>query len=371
MGGVYLHIPYCRRKCFYCDFYSLGARRAPWGPLVDALLAELEARRPRAGEVATIYIGGGTPSQMPVGELARLLDGLAPLRPVREMTVEVNPEDVTPELCRTLRAGGVDRVSMGVQSFNDAELRAIGRRHTARQVLDAYALLRHTFDNISIDLIFGLPGQTLASWRETVERAVGLRPEHLSAYSLMWEPGTALCAMRRQGRTSPVPDETAEAMYLYLSEAAARAGYEHYETSNYALPGRRSIHNSSYWDGTPYLGLGPGAHSYDGARTRRANPADAAAYIRHFTSHATAPFYTEEHLSEREVHEEYVMTRLRRREGIDLRDYGARFGAKSLEALLRRAAPYIEGGDMVKSDSALSIAPRAVLRSDPVIVALM
>lgn len=371
MSGLYIHIPFCRRKCYYCDFYSVGARLAPWPRLVDAILQEWKERC--IPDVRTIYIGGGTPSTMPGEELSRLLDGLHSLLPVDEFTVEVNPEDVTDDLAQRLRLGGVTRVSMGIQSLNDAELAAIGRRHTADDARRAFARLRRVFDNISVDLIFGLPGQSVASWSRTLSEVLAIRPEHLSAYSLMWEDGTALSRMRKMGRTAPVPDETAEAMYNELRVRALEAGYEHYEISNFAQPGHASRHNSSYWDGTPYLGLGPGAHSYDGRCTRRANPADVKAYLDRFAPPASDShhFYTEENLTPEELHEEYIMTRLRRREGIDLEDYRHRFGADRTAHLLKAAAPLIATGALHCTATHLALTEAAILRSDPVILALI
>lgn len=383
MAGVYIHIPYCRRKCYYCDFYSVGSLRAPWPEYARALAAEMRARAPEwlamreaagGGEPDTLYIGGGTPSQMPSALLAGLIDdaraelpGFAP----SEITVELNPEDVTAELAGTLAACGVNRVSMGVQTLSEVELKAIGRRHSADDALRAYGVLRPRFADISLDLMFGLPLQSAESWRRSVEGVVALAPEHLSAYALMWEERTALCKMRSLGKVAECDEDLGEDMFRYLTARLAEAGYEHYEISNYCRPGHRSVHNSSYWTGVPYLGLGPGAHSYDGVATRRANPADVQAYIRHFEGPApqAGPFHTTEHLSADELREEYVMTRLRRREGIPLADFRARFGERELSALLRQGRRHPALLDL--SDTALSLRPEAVMRSDSAIVALL
>lgn len=377
MPGIYLHIPFCRRKCYYCDFYSLGSRNAPWERFADALLDEWNRRRgelpglteadsPARGRVDTLYVGGGTPSQMPTPLLERLLGALPE---ADELTVEVNPEDVTPELVATLRRAGVNRVSMGVQSFVDSELEAIGRRHTADQARRAYALLRHGFGNVSIDLIFGLPGQTQQSWQRSVDEAVALRPEHLSAYSLMWEERSALTRMRQMGKVDEADEMDTEAMYNYLTASLKAAGYEHYEISNYALPGYRSRHNSAYWTGEPYLGLGPGAHSYDGDRVRRSNPADLLGYLEHFGREEREPFYEEERLSDSELREEYIMTRLRRREGIEVADFCNRFGEAEGRELLwaaRGAGDLLEtGADRIK------LSPKGVMLSDSAIVRLL
>ena len=264
MAGVYIHIPFCARKCVYCDFYSVGARLADWPRLVSALLDEARNRVPEltgaGAKCDTLYIGGGTPSLLPPGEFGRLAAGVLSLTgPVSEFTVEVNPDDVTGELADAWRGAGVDRVSMGVQSLVDDELRAIGRRHDSRRAREAYDTLRRRFGNVSLDLMFGLPGQTRRSLRESVAGVNDMRSEHVSVYSLMYEERTALTRMRDSGRIDETPEEESAAMFADISEMLDAAGYEQYEISNYSLPGFRSRHNSAYWSGEPYVGLGRGA----------------------------------------------------------------------------------------------------------------
>lgn len=217
---------------------------------------------------------------MPLPLLSRLINGLRErldLEAVEELTVEANPDDVTPEWCRAVSQLGVNRVSMGVQSFEDKILRLIGRRHTAQQAAEAVACLRAAgIDNISLDLIFGLPGQTPESWAASVRQAIDLQPQHISAYGLTYEEGTRLWHLRERGEVTEVPEEQCLEMYRILVDALQAAGYEHYEISNFAKPDYRSRHNSSYWNDTPYLGLGAAAHSYDG-RVRRYNPPRPAA----------------------------------------------------------------------------------------------
>lgn len=376
MSGIYIHIPFCRRKCYYCDFYSVGARRAPWEALVTALLGELRDRRQECpGTPATLYIGGGTPSLLPPSQMERLVTGVRAIcgqgAGSREFTVEVNPDDVTPGLVELYRSLGVNRVSVGVQSFIDSELEAVGRRHTAAQARQACGQLRQ-IGNLSLDLMFGLPGQTLASWATSLREALNLRPEHISAYSLMWEEGTALSLMRRQGRVIEAPEGVSVEMYELLCRELKKAGYCHYEISNYALPGRESRHNSSYWRQEPYLGIGPGAHSYDGARLRRANPCDIAAYISRFSGSAgTDPFYTQELLSVQELRDEYVMTRMRTSSGIEYDDYLAHFGNEATERLRRRAARQAALGNVSDSNGRLCLSAQGVMTLDTVLVELM
>lgn len=370
MSGIYIHIPFCRRKCLYCDFYSIGARNAPWNTLVDSLLAEADSR---AAELArpprTLYIGGGTPSLMPTDQFRRLVSGLRAIfdcTRLEEFTVEVNPEDVDTGLVDRLAEAGVSRASMGIQSFSDSELRAIGRRHTAARAIEAYGLLRQ-LGNVSIDLIFGLPDQDIDRWQANVAEALRLHPEHISAYSLMWEQGTPLELLRRQGRRSEVPEELSAEMFATLSVMLHAAGYEQYEISNYALPGYRSRHNSSYWQGLPYLGLGPGAHSYDGVRTRRANPADILRYNRHFATIPANPFYEEEILTDDELREEYLLTRLRTREGFPISEFLARFGRQPLQNLLTAAQPHADAGRLRLDSDSIALTQAGIMVSDTII----
>lgn len=364
MAGIYVHIPFCQRKCSYCDFFSVGAKNAPWGRLVDAILAELSERLPEIAseKVSTIYIGGGTPSLLPPDQLRRLALALRRTAPeAEEFTIELNPDDVTPALVSLLCECGINRASMGVQSFVDEELKSVGRRHSADRALQAYHLLR-PIGNVSIDLIFGLPGQTLQSWQYTLKQAIALRPEHISAYSLMWEPGTPLTLLRDQGRVSELPEELCIQMYRLMTEQLTAAGYLHYEVSSYCMPARHSRHNSSYWSGAPYLGLGPAAHSYDGLRTRRANPADIPAYLNRFApqspnSAPLPPFFTQENLSYEELREEYLLTRLRTAAGIPLADYSARFGPAALTRLLQKARPHLRSAHLRLTPTPLSITP--------------
>lgn len=379
MAGIYIHIPYCARKCLYCDFYSIGSRRAPWQRYVDALLAEAEQRKEEcAGEpIDTFYLGGGTPSQMPDDELLRLTDGLTKIFHPRfkplEATIEVNPDDVDSAKADTLLRAGFNRVSMGIQSFRTDELAILNRRHSPEKALEAYTILRDKFSNISIDLMYGLPYQTLDSWESTLKKAVALHPEHISAYSLMWEEGTALTKMRTMGKVSEAPDSLSVAMYELLIRELQSVGYEHYEISNFALPGLRSRHNSSYWTGIPYIGLGASAHSYDGARRRCANMPDAARYIDVLTDarQRHTELKTFEILSDEELHDEYIMTRLRVSDGIDTQHYADRFGRNALHTLLKKSVPHVDAGRLLLDGARLRLSELGMMVSDDIIVDLM
>lgn len=343
--GIYVHIPYCARKCLYCDFYSEGVIRADWPRYVDALLAEL---RMRCHDISpsnpyTLYIGGGTPSLIPDAEFMRLARGILDIEGTApgEFTIEVNPDDVTDDRCAIWKQAGVNRVSMGVQSLDDKELKTIGRRHDAETARRAYDTLRWHFDNISLDLMFGLPGQTPNTLRQTLREMTGMAPEHISAYSLMYEERTALTRMRDTGRVEEVGEDVSVEMFGIVNATLAEAGYERYEISNYAKPGRRSRHNSAYWKGCAYIGLGAGAHSYDGKSTRLYNRPEARAYIDAMEARLPEKVTEVEELTDDELREEMIMTRLRTREGLDLKEYGERFGLQPLMQLMSRARPMV------------------------------
>ena len=313
---MYVHIPFCKKRCLYCDFFSttLLERREEY---VDALLREIELRRHEAGEaIRTIYIGGGTPSTLPVGDIQRILDAIGTDQ-AEEITVEVNPGDLSPEYLSALRQTGVNRLSIGVQSFQDHLLQLIGRRHNAQQAIDAVHMAQHAgFDNISIDLIYALPTQTLELWQADIEMALQLGVQHISTYGLMYEEGTALTRMREAGEIEAVDEDTENRMYDELCERLKAKGFVHYEVSNFALPGFEAKHNSSYWNGTPYIGIGAGAHSYL-PPVRSWNPDDLDAYIQGIRSGTLQR--ESETLSERDLYNEKIMLGLRTNKGIEKR----------------------------------------------------
>lgn len=364
MSGLYIHIPFCHSKCHYCDFYS-GPLACDHDRYIDALIRELYCR---SGEIEmpprTIYIGGGTPSLLSAERLGRLFAAL-PAEAAEEFTIEVNPEDVTGEFAAFVASSPVNRVSMGVQSADDDILRRIGRRHSWADVVTAVSRLRDAgIANISLDLIFGLPGQTLEGWSRTVDAALTLCPQHLSAYCLMYEPGTRLSAMLRAGKIEETAPEVLERMYMILCEKTASAGFRHYEISNFALPGYESRHNSSYWNLTPYLGIGAAAHSFDGD-VRRSNPADIQEYVS-----SDGPVFATEHLSNGERIDEYLLIRLRTAEGVDMADYERHFGAEEARRLLTAAEAHLAAGRLLLADGRLRIPERHWLITDSILVDL-
>lgn len=388
-GGLYIHAAYCRMKCIYCDFYSVGARIADWTAYVDALISELNHRIAELpSPLKTVYIGGGTPSLMPGEDFMRLCRALSQyMQEVEEFTIEVNPDDVTPEMLQIWKSGGVNRLSIGIQSFDDNLLKAIKRRHTYEKAKSSFEMAKQVFGNVSIDLIFGIPGQTVEMWRRDIQQAIEMHPTHISSYSLMYEEGTALTFLRDRGIVAETPEETSEEMMKILLAELKNAGYEHYEISNFALPGFRSLHNSSYWQGIAYLGLGPSAHSYDGHGCRSANKADVGEYIRYWKDSGvgTEPIGEEEtgiylsthtgmiqreYLSDEELREEYIMIGLRTKEGINLNEFIQRFGEAEYIRLLKRSENYINEGSLILAENHLSLSEQSILISDTIILAL-
>lgn len=379
---LYIHIPYCRRKCLYCDFFSGGARIADWTGLADALLAELQERIEELPErIESIYIGGGTPSLMPpdvfgdfISRLRRLVDTAGKtLVDDAEFTIEINPEDVDDRHIEVWREAGVNRVSIGIQTFDNRLLQSIGRSHTGDMAEMALKRLKAEFENVSGDLIFGIPGQSVEDLRRDVYRLIDCGPEHVSVYSMMYEEGTALTALRDAGRVEEADDDTVARQYECLTDILGAAGYEHYEISNYARPGFRSRHNSGYWTGKPYLGIGPSAHSFDGVAVRRANPADLRGYIGRFGKFRAGEtsFFTEERLNREERLEERIMLSLRRREGLNLKQLCHDFGREAERKVRQKAAGHLAAGNLIEEPGGIRLSRKGVMIADSVMVDLI
>lgn len=363
---LYIHVPFCHAKCAYCDFYSTP-RREWMEAYVETVLHEWEQRKPEA--IDTIYLGGGTPSSLPKELLLKLLSAVTPSTPLREFTIEANPEDVTAEWVSFISENtSINRVSMGIQSFVDDELRCISRRHTASEAMDAYRHLRNGgINNISCDLIYGLPHQTLDSWKHSLNTLVELRPEHISAYLLSYEEGTKLSAMLSVGKITETDEVTVIEMYRYLCDTLRDAGYRHYEISNFALPGKEAVHNSSYWDGSTYIGLGPGAYSWDGS-SRSFNPSDLKRYI---SSHAENFSVIEEENFDNRFNDA-VMTALRTSRGLNLKTLESEFGAKAVAELRSELPPLISQGHLaLTGNDILTIPEKHWLISNSILLPLI
>lgn len=372
MAGLYIHIPYCHSKCIYCDFFSTP-RQVDMDEYISALLTEYDLRKNEINEEwETLYIGGGTPSIIPVVSLERLVNGLKEridIRALQECTIEANPEDVTPEWVEAVVECGINRVSMGIQSFNDDELTFINRRHNAAKAVEAIKILRDNgISEISGDLIYGLPEQSSDDWLRSLDRLLDLQLPHFSAYLLSYEPGTRLYAMLQSGRIDEVSEDEACLRYHILCNRAREAGYEHYEISNFSLPGHNAVHNTNYWKDKPYLGLGVSAHSFDG-ETRRYNGTRIKDYISSLNNQQ-ACFITEEETDD-ERHNDGIITALRTRQGIDLVKYRNHWGETSCKQLLESAKPHILAGKMMHQGNHLFITEQSMLISDRLMLDLI
>lgn len=321
MAGLYIHIPFCGSRCVYCGFYSTTALELRQR-YVDALCRELNMRKGELGirnDIHTIYLGGGTPSQITIPQLRQLFDTIYKYNKVAtdaEITIECNPDDVTDAFVEGLQTLPVNRISMGAQTFDDTRLKFLHRRHTASQVVEAIDRFRKNgYTNISIDLMYGFPDETLDDWNHDITQALSLKVEHLSAYCLTIEEGTPLQQMLLDGKIMENDEELERQMYETLIDRLETAGYEHYEISNFARQGYRSHHNSSYWNGTPYIGIGAAAHSYD-IRTRSWNVNDLHQYIDNI-QRGKRP-YEEELLDDDTRYNDTITVALRTREGLDL-----------------------------------------------------
>lgn len=320
MAGLYVHIPFCVRKCPYCDFYSIPLAGAQPERYVDALVAEMALRAAETPPVSTIYLGGGTPTALPMELLTRILEGLrrnfAWQEPV-EVTVEANPGTVEPGTLAGLRAQGVNRLSIGLQALDDGLLTRLGRIHTAAEGRAAVAAAREAgFDNLSVDLIFAIPGETLEQWERELAAALDLGPEHISAYGLTYEPGTPFHGALCRRELAAADEETEAAMFEMADRVLPAAGYEHYEISNYARPGRESQHNLNYWRGGEYLGLGAAAHSHRRG-VRWSNVGSVSEYEQRLAA-GVPPVRLAERLSAAGRAEERLLVGLRLAEGVAL-----------------------------------------------------
>jgi len=351
--SLYVHIPFCQSKCAYCDFNSYAGLESLIEPYVGALIAEMGLWRQPSQHmnVATIFVGGGTPSLLPLPEMERIVTALRQcfrLAADAEVSCEANPGTVDCPHLQGLRSLGVNRLSLGVQSFHDDELAMLGRIHTAAEAREAYHAARQAgFDNVNLDLIYGLPRQTMTAWQYAVEEAIALRPDHLSLYALSVEEGTPLADAVAHGRLPPPDADLAADMYLWAEDALAAARYQHYEISNWALPGRQCRHNLTYWLNESYLGLGAGAHSCFGG-FRFANVKDLRRYIPLVEESAKgdgrlaeglAPFLAglshiafAEQMTAARTMAETVVLGLRLVEGLPLEEFRRRFGQELMSA---------------------------------------
>ena len=368
MAGIYIHIPFCAKRCIYCGFFST-VREGEAARYVDAVCRELELRKDylQGVPVRTVYFGGGTPSRLNPEQLGRIIssiDSVFGLNALEELTVECNPDDITPAYLSALKDLGVNRISMGVQTFNDEMLRFLHRRHTATQALDAVRICRESgITNISIDLMYGLPGQTLEMFQSDLEAALSADVQHISSYCLSYEDGSPLKRMLSEHKVAPATDELCSSMFALMCQTLHDAGFDHYEISNFSKPCYHSRHNSSYWDGTPYLGLGAAAHSYDGT-SRQWNPSDLDAYMKGI-EHGTLQFEIE-NLSAKDLYNEKLMLSLRTTKGLNLLS----LSTSDRLSVLQSAESLISNGSLLLQNNCLRIPESRMFISDSIISTL-
>jgi oxygen-independent coproporphyrinogen-3 oxidase len=373
MAGIYVHIPYCRKLCHYCDFYHLISKEDK-KPFLDALNKEADFRKDYLGKetISTIYLGGGTPSVMLATETGSLLDHLRSSFNIEkdcEVTIEINPDDVTGEYLKDLKSLGINRISLGIQSWRDKDLNLMNRRHTARQAEVAInEAFNAGFTNVTIDLIYGIPGMTSDDWAANLDKSFSFGISHLSAYHLTIEPGTVFGKMKEKGKLEEVDEEESATQFNILTEKAEKAGFVHYEISNFGKPGFFSIHNTNYWKQIPYLGLGPSAHSYN-RYSRQWNPRDLKKYIRYAGSEKQ--LVEKEELDLKTRFNEYIMTSLRTMWGIDLEYTERTFEKEGYDYVINTAGKFIEYGLMKREKNTLILTNQGIMISDNIISEFM
>jgi oxygen-independent coproporphyrinogen-3 oxidase len=374
MAGLYIHIPFCRQACRYCDFYFTVSLKY-LDQYISSLIGELTSRKGTSAkeEISTVYFGGGTPSVLSAEQLLAIMQGIENsynLKPGAEITLEANPDDLNEGYLKFLRKAGFNRLSIGVQSFQESQLEIMRRSHNAVQAVESLKMAGEAgFNNISIDLIYGLPGLSLQEWEENILKAMEQPVQHISAYHLIYEPGTVFYHWRRRGSLIELSEQASIDQYYLLRKVTAERGFEHYEISNFAREGFRSVHNSTYWKGLPYLGFGPSAHSYDG-HSRRWNISSLKKYIER--TERGEPYYETEILTAKDKYHDYLITSLRTVEGVNIKYVRQTFGTAMAEDLLQRAQSYIESNDLiVGKEEILMMTPEGWLKSDLIIGDLM
>ncbi|MDX9847848.1 MAG: radical SAM family heme chaperone HemW [Tenuifilaceae bacterium] len=369
MSGVYIHVPYCKIKCEYCDFYSVVSNSsiAEFANLIDRELTLRDSYLPERN-INTIYFGGGTPSLLTIGQIDQILRSITNRYSIctdPEITLEANPDDLTRENLKQMRSIGVNRLSIGIQSFSDHDLKQLGRRHNSQQALNAVRWAAEAgFDNISIDLIYGLPYSSTAVWQQNLKQAFALPVKHLSCYHLIYEDGTPLQARVTKGLVKPVDEELSVVQFNLLQQLAGQNGYEHYEISNLAKDGCFARHNTSYWKQVPYLGLGPSAHSYSG-NTRDWNPRSIGKWANSLAKGEV--IHTTENLSTSDRINDYMLTSLRTIWGADIDYLKANFGDAVAQRMLHIAEKYCRLGSMTSTGKNFQIVPNRFLISDGII----
>lgn len=373
MAGIYIHIPFCKKRCTYCDFYTeVAPNLIP--SLIETITKELHHRKEYLNDavIQTIYFGGGTPSILGIKEFTLIFDTITELFVIdknAEITFEANPDDLSEDYLTMMASLPFNRISIGIQSFDDVDLKRINRRHTGVEAIEAVKnAQRAGFKNISVDLIYGLPYQSLESWEKQLRTALSLNVQHISSYGLTYEEGTALWKQREKGIIVPIDDETMNEMYEKLLELTSEHNFEAYEISNFALPGLRSRHNTSYWKQESYLGIGPSAHSYN-LHSRQWNVSSITQYIKAINK-GTA-FFESELLTETDKYNDYVMVSLRTADGIDLKLVTELFGPELKDYCMENILPFIESNKVELKGDILHLTASGIEISNIILIEIM
>ena len=373
MAGIYIHIPFCKTRCIYCDFYST-TRSELKSRYIHALCKELQMRKEylRGEPVETIYFGGGTPSQLAEEDFHEVFETIRKyygMEHCREITLEANPDDLTEAYAAMLQNLPFNRISMGIQTFDDSTLKLLNRRHNAAQAVNAVKHCRHAgFNNISIDLIYGLPGETKERWVNDLRQAIRLDVEHISAYHLTYEEDTPIYNMLKQHQIEEVDEDSSLQFFTLLIEHLQEAGYEHYEISNFCRPGKYSRHNTSYWKGIPYLGCGPSAHSFNGT-TREWNVSSIDLYIKGIEGDRRN--FETENLDQTTRYNEFIITTIRTVWGTPIEKLKQEFGNELWEYCRKMSAPYLENGKLEMHEGALRLTREGIFISDSIMSDLL
>ncbi|MBR3565799.1 MAG: radical SAM family heme chaperone HemW [Paludibacteraceae bacterium] len=353
MAGIYVHIPFCKSRCIYCDFYSTTQNENLQDKYVDRLCEELTARQDYlpTKQISTIYLGGGTPSTLSQHNIERLLKhifNLYKLQNYCETTIECNPNDIRKDILTNWHNFGINRISFGVQTFDNSQLHFLHRRHTAEEAIQAIEEAKKCFDNISVDLIYGLPNQTLEMLDKDIDQILKLDIQHVSTYCLTYEEGTQLYKLKEEEKVAELDDDTLNLMYDRIIERLGKSSFEHYEVSNFCRPNFHSRHNMSYWTGEPYLGIGAAAHSFDGLN-RQANEADLKNYLNGVQKVIKDPLNTTDRYNET------IMLQLRTAKGIDLNKLKEQYGIEQYTYCITQAKSDIEQNNLIIENNFLRI----------------
>jgi oxygen-independent coproporphyrinogen-3 oxidase len=373
MAGIYIHIPFCKQRCSYCDFYTEVAPEFVKN-IVHAIVKEIEIRKEYLGNnfIKTIYFGGGTPSILTSEQFSKIFNAIFSIYTVNEdaeITLEANPDDLTVDFFNSIKSLPFNRLSIGIQSFDDEDLNRINRRHNSFQAIEAVQNAQKAgFKNISVDLIYGLPFQTLEKWENQLNSALGLNIQHISAYGLTYEEGTKLWKQKARNEIEVVDELTMNEMYLLLVNKLKQNGFEAYEISNFALQNFRSQHNSAYWKQEPYIGVGPSAHSYD-LNSRQWNVASITNYLKAIENNSS--FFEIEQLTTNEKYNDYIMVSIRTSEGIDIEYIEQAFGVEFSTYCLKNSKPFIESKKIIRQEKKLQLTTEGILISNQIIIELL